>query len=1805
MNKILVTALLAALLVAPLIAYVPKAQAQPYEWKAIYIKLVDQLGNPIRCAEVIVILWNASVNHGAWDSTNKTECLLLFTRTSTDANGTLTLKLNLPDSALRSDSAGLYNFTIILVKDIGGTTYYFLLNWTYDSYPDGVPASVLTSYFNTSANIPGIITCYHYWNFNFTVLDNCTPDHIPLYYEDPNTGKVDKALVKVYFPDKDGTKVFEEYIDSNGYTPYFNFSDTRVELAADQCHIKNLYNVTLYKEVYWSWGNILVTKDSLQFVSYVANSSWPLGWEPFRHDSVITVGTAPWYNVTTYLGPNLYVNDLILTEDFNPTTTLPSNTNDVNMTVRLDSDLTVVDYAYTAMLNFTLTDACENPIAGTTLIKVALEYGDTVVREAQTTNDTVPLPNYGYEYPSGSGNWYLWVPDVETVYGGKYTLKVVAENVGGGVRIPIFVDYISYPTNCSKIGYTLGIKTSLVPISIKVVDSEEPAQPLVNDPFGGIEVKIVVKGPWGELETTTADYAGYRGYVLLPPAKPLPTPAPWSALYPYGYVVVPYGASSATYEIKVYFKATHGAEFVDVTDPNNSTIKVTIDDCHKNYIVIAKVYQAKIKLLSLCDEPLSSKDYPDAKVEIYTEDGLKIAEVHSIPEDGTVFIPKLPAGVYKLKLYWKCRELEPTDGKVLNVTDNIRIAETFTFPVRNLAFQLLSWNPVPGKEGVTDETIGLIDGYQAISGLNATIIYGCDYNEPWQISNCTGWVEFKKVPVGLNVTLVVYTNQTPFTRREGKFDDNILVYEKNITVPVEPCTYIEKVHVWIYSFYMQAETCEGEVLKSFKVNGTAWYNVTVVICDTTWQKEPPYCVEPTLPSCPTCAPQAGEITVDFRIMNVSYAKPYLQRVGLPADIATTEPEAKFLITSAQWDPAHPHLFVAGARYTVKVFYGGTLVYNYTFKLPRPDKDVTYIFNETYRLIPSLVNTAEWDEYPDGAIKVVEEYDYEDDYNWLYHPILTVKGVEVGEYPVIELRTWVIPLRVWTWTKSYALEACGITPDHEPYLIPGLRIYLNYSRVLNNTFTVDYTLYSAICDDAETGWTEAIYNVSATDVDLNGYVTFNVPVWVPRTAAAKHFNGISFGNKITGVRVYAVGGITPGIPGDKEEVGPINEYYDCDNEEWVHWNDTKVINPVYYFPPWNVSAINEECVTVTVLEEGTPQYECTPTGYEKVPTYEEVKHVLCAGPTWCGVEKNVSTSCLECFAVQIYGYDVCGEKTPVAYQKITVEVNIAGATLTVASGTKKTTDPIKFEPTTVEVSTPFGTVKKIVEGETLPVFAYIGKAYTIKATHDIAAKLKDLGYSPDLADKFCPEVYLSTTIEFTNDHNCGKTPIEYGWKAILIDLKDIANVKPLSNMAVVAVKVGTNAPAIFDITDKDGKAVLLVDEGTYIVQVYWKDTLFIETPIKIFDSFTDQPNAFINGVVDMKSEGPVTTKTIEAYVYALRLRLVKADGKTPLKKDNIWVVVEWPDGTKTIHDFCGKCIAGIAENKDTRLELTSKLTLEDNPESCSRVPIGTYKVTVYYIASAKEGEYAKAKEAIEAGKVVVIGSDTVTVEKMRLGTASKVVDIKCDVYDFTVTVVTPWGTPLAGAKVKVEVPATGETIEGTLDETGSITLTDIAKGEVKITVTEWKNVAVNWETTVIYTAPKVVCSNIGKLVIKTVGARGQPLDAAVAIKGVTTATAKEGVLEVELPAGSYEVTVEYGGKKVTETLTVEAGKVTEKTFQLDIFIQLAGWPMTLPEFFGFILLIVFIIIALFLLMHEYSVWRRKRLAKALVQAKPAK
>jgi pilus assembly protein TadC len=51
------------------------------------------------------------------------------------------------------------------------------------------------------------------------------------------------------------------------------------------------------------------------------------------------------------------------------------------------------------------------------------------------------------------------------------------------------------------------------------------------------------------------------------------------------------------------------------------------------------------------------------------------------------------------------------------------------------------------------------------------------------------------------------------------------------------------------------------------------------------------------------------------------------------------------------------------------------------------------------------------------------------------------------------------------------------------------------------------------------------------------------------------------------------------------------------------------------------------------------------------------------------------------------------------------------------------------------------------------------------------------------------------------------------------------------------------------------------------------------------------------------------------------------------------------------------------------------------------------------------------------------------------------------------------------------------------------------------------------------------------------------------------------------------------------------------------MTIAGWEMSFSEFIGLLLLIAVLTIVLFIIAHEYAVWRRRRLARAIVPAKP--
>ncbi|MCS7104653.1 MAG: carboxypeptidase-like regulatory domain-containing protein [Thermofilaceae archaeon] len=140
-----------------------------------------------------------------------------------------------------------------------------------------------------------------------------------------------------------------------------------------------------------------------------------------------------------------------------------------------------------------------------------------------------------------------------------------------------------------------------------------------------------------------------------------------------------------------------------------------------------------------------------------------------------------------------------------------------------------------------------------------------------------------------------------------------------------------------------------------------------------------------------------------------------------------------------------------------------------------------------------------------------------------------------------------------------------------------------------------------------------------------------------------------------------------------------------------------------------------------------------------------------------------------------------------------------------------------------------------------------------------------------------------------------------------------------------------------------------------------------------------------------------------------------------------------------------------------------------------------------------------------------------------------------------------------------------------------------------------------------TAGAATVDTIGRLVVTVVGARNQGLDGArVSISGATTivgTTDAAGKFAIELPAGSYTVTAEKGGRTGSTSVNVAGGQTAEATVKVDVFMSLAGWEMSFSEFIGLLLLIAILALVLFIIAHEYAVWRRRRIARAIVPAKP--
>jgi hypothetical protein len=205
---------------------------------------------------------------------------------------------------------------------------------------------------------------------------------------------------------------------------------------------------------------------------------------------------------------------------------------------------------------------------------------------------------------------------------------------------------------------------------------------------------------------------------------------------------------------------------------------------------------------------------------------------------------------------------------------------------------------------------------------------------------------------------------------------------------------------------------------------------------------------------------------------------------------------------------------------------------------------------------------------------------------------------------------------------------------------------------------------------------------------------------------------------------------------------------------------------------------------------------------------------------------------------------------------------------------------------------------------------------------------------------------------------------------------------------------------------------------------------------------------------------------------------------------------------------------------------------------------------------------------------------------------------------TLKIVAYDGSQLRGAQIRVST-LDGRVFEFTLDPSNPFVVRDVVKGVLFVEVVSWKSVPIGYRQNVtIYSDQTLVVPSIGKLTLKVSGSRGQALEGAsvkITYSGQTIeegSTDTGGVYTTLLPAASYGIVVEYGGRRVEKTIAVEPSRENVVNVQLDVFMSLGGMDLSLTEFLGLALLVIVIVIALIVVTVEYSNWRAKRARRVL-------
>jgi hypothetical protein len=341
-------------------------------------------------------------------------------------------------------------------------------------------------------------------------------------------------------------------------------------------------------------------------------------------------------------------------------------------------------------------------------------------------------------------------------------------------------------------------------------------------------------------------------------------------------------------------------------------------------------------------------------------------------------------------------------------------------------------------------------------------------------------------------------------------------------------------------------------------------------------------------------------------------------------------------------------------------------------------------------------------------------------------------------------------------------------------------------------------------------------------------------------------------------------------------------------------------------------------------------------------------------------------------------------------------------------------------------------------------------------------------------------------------------------------------------------------------------------GKYYVMVYYRpagcsEVLGPVSTVVVFDSYTDEPqHQYI--YLGIRPESYASTseyassqaKIFRADVGDMAMSFNDAQGR-PLKNVHV-LLEEWG-------------ISGFTDESGTLL--------------FQKMPRISYRLTAEWVS--RYGSKAVVKTTVTEDTVIVM-----------------------PVYDIVLRLLSPSGRPLANAEVYLEGVCLGKA-----DGDGEALATQVPSGNYTVSA-KWLGSDLVFQKIGVSTGGEITVtpSNMHSLTVMVRGAQGQALEGAGVVitrDGFELArvlTDKGGNAEVELPDGEYAVEVSYGqflGRK-----QVSLTRDSFARFDLDVFIEILGVGMTLSQTILLMLAIMIVVIAIAIILHEYHVYRRKKL-----------